>query len=88
MAEKVIAVDFGGTNIRGGIVDEHGTIESRVSKRTPQHESADEILSAIADLINELRNSDESIKIVGIAAAAVLDLRDLTKTEWPNVLHL
>lgn len=88
MVEKVIAVDFGGTNIRGGIVDKTGAIESRVSKRTPQYESADEILSAIADLINKLRNSDDSIRTIGIAAAAVLDLRDLTKTEWPNVLKL
>ena len=88
MAETVIAVDFGGTNIRGGIVDEQGNISSRASQRTPQYGPADEILSAVADLIIELRNSDPSIKTVGIAAAAVLDLHELSKTEWPNVLQL
>ena len=88
MTEMVIAVDFGGTNMRGGIVDVQGNISSRISKRTPQYQSADKIISAVADLIIQLSNSNDSIRVVGIAAAAVLDLRDLSKTEWPNVLQL
>src|SRR5437870_9289730 len=47
----VCAVDLGGTNLRAANVDREGSIHERVKVPTPKSDSAERIVSAIADAV-------------------------------------
>ena len=59
----VVAIDLGGTNIKGARVGADGAILARGWRKTVTHEGAGGVLSLIADLINELKTPD----VVGAA---------------------
>ena len=85
MAEKVIGVDLGGTNIRAGLVDQSGGIAKRVLVKTPHTTSAGDIVNAVVDLVKRVDDSGAAVKNVGIAAASVIDFQDFRKSMWPNL---
>lgn len=85
MSEKIIAVDLGGTNVRGVVIDAHGSISSRISRPTPDRSNAVELLDTFAQLVGDLKGQADDIGVVSVAAAAVLDKRDARKTKWPNI---
>ncbi|NEE07286.1 ROK family protein, partial [Streptomyces sp. SID7499] len=48
------ALDIGGTKIAGALVDEAGTLLVRAQRPTPAQESAEELMAAVASVIDEL----------------------------------
>ena len=63
---QTIGVDVGGTSIRAGVVDEHGSMLDTARVATPTEEGALE--DAIAGLVEDLRNRHDVVA-VGLAVA-------------------
>ncbi|GAA3530314.1 ROK family protein [Amycolatopsis ultiminotia] len=61
-----IGVDVGGTSVRAGVVDEHGSLLDTARVGTPSEENALE--DAIAGVVEQLRNRHE-VAAVGLAVA-------------------
>lgn len=51
MAQSVLAADLGGTHLRAALVDHAGKVSHRSECPTPARASADELITAIADLL-------------------------------------
>ncbi|MDN5893632.1 MAG: ROK family glucokinase [Nocardioides sp.] len=66
-----IGVDVGGTKIAGGVVDRNGKILESVKVESPAEDST-AIVTAIADMVNDLK-SRHDVEGVGISAAAFVD---------------
>ncbi|ROS43075.1 glucokinase [Amycolatopsis thermoflava] len=62
-----IGLDVGGTSVRAGVVDEHGSILDTARAGTPAAEDALE--DAITAVIDELRNRHDDVAGVGLAVA-------------------
>lgn len=61
-----VGVDVGGTSVRAGVVDEHGTVLDTAVTGTPGEESALE--DAVAGVVDELR-ARHVVRAVGLAVA-------------------
>ena len=79
----MIALDVGGTQVRGAVVTDGG-ITSRISIRW-EHDAASVSadLSLIVDVITTLRDPAPDAVAVGIAMAAMVDKRGVVQS-WPN----
>lgn len=85
MAGHVIAIDLGGTNIRGALVRADGHVEARESVSTNAHDGPDAVISRIADVIGIVSAEAEAAVPVGIASPGPLDPRTGTILFTPNL---
>ncbi len=53
MTRTVLAADFGGTHLRAALVDESGTILSRVDHPTPEEATPESVIARVVDLLAE-----------------------------------
>lgn len=83
----VIAVDLGGTHLRGGAVDEKGRIHRRFKQGTPREADSAKLVQAIVSAINECRRltSIDGAKVRAIAVAVPGDVRDGCIGSAPNI---
>jgi glucokinase len=65
-----IGIDLGGTNIRGGLVDQ-GALQSVLSRRINAQGSADEVLAELFSLTDELMNNP--VDSIGIGVPGLVD---------------
>jgi glucokinase len=80
-----IAIDFGGTNLKGAIIREDGTILEREQRPTGSANGADVVLANLVQLIADLRaKAPESIG-VGLGVPAPINHRDGVAVTFPNV---
>mgnify|MGYP001565965465 CR=1 FL=1 len=80
-----IAIDFGGTFLKGAIVREDGTILEREQRPTESAKGADTVLANLVQLIVDLRaKAPESIG-VGLGVPAPINHRDGVAATFPNV---
>lgn len=85
MAEHVIAVDLGGTNIRGALVSQDGTIVHRSSLPTKAIEGPAAVIERIVHVINEVAGDSGPDTPVGIASPGPLDPRSGVILFTPNL---
>jgi glucokinase len=71
-AERVIAVDLGGTKMLVGVVDREGVVVRRVIEPT-ETESTEDLLRQLERLVGELR--DGSVGAVGLGIPSTIDQR-------------
>ncbi|HUW78548.1 MAG TPA: ROK family glucokinase [Candidatus Nanopelagicaceae bacterium] len=81
-----IGIDVGGTKILGGIVDDHGQILVKARRNTPSEGGAT-LISAIADLANELRRQSHVVA-VGLSIAGFVSSDRSTMFATPNIAGL
>jgi glucokinase len=70
--KRVIGVDLGGTKILAGLVDSAGRVETSLERATPIG-SQQELVSALIDVVDELRTPD--VTAIGFAVPARVDRR-------------
>ncbi|MDQ3525998.1 MAG: ROK family protein, partial [Chloroflexota bacterium] len=73
MAGHVIAIDLGGTNIRGALVRADGHVEKRESVRTNAQEGPETVIARIADVVGIVSEEAGADIPVGIASPGPLD---------------
>src|SRR5436305_13432250 len=87
MGKRILAADLGGTNLRMAVVEENGRIEHRERCSTPQINSAEAIVSAIADLAKSCTDAvgQANIKVLGVAIPALMNLGEGKIDIAPNL---
>lgn len=83
--EQVIAVDLGGTNIRGALVGRDGAIIRRASMATEAAQGPDAVIRRIIDVIGRVADGTDARVPVGIASPGPLDPRTGTILFTPNL---
>jgi len=78
-----VGIDIGGTKIAGGVVDEDGRVVARARRATPSTDST-AVLDAIADLVEEFRDS-YAVRAVGVGAAGYVDVTGSTVVFSPHL---
>ncbi len=74
MAEgAVIAIDVGGTSIKGAVVDAGGHFMTRVSRPTGADRGPDAVVTELQDAIAELRAQHSDARAVGVVVPGVVD---------------
>ena len=81
----VIAVDIGGTFVRGALVDPDGTIAFRTEHPTDPSAGTKSIVGIVEDVI--ARDSDAPVVAVGIGAAGFIDAARGAVTFSPNFVY-
>jgi glucokinase len=74
----VVALDVGGTTIKGGLVDRQGTVAARLRRPTPSRdEGPDQVLAEVLATIEELAGAQErrSVRAVGVVVTGIVDER-------------
>ncbi len=62
IAQTAIGIDLGGTNLKGGVVDDTGRVLLKRSQPAPPKDSsADEIVASLVGLTRELRRESEAL---------------------------
>lgn len=82
--KKVIALDLGGTSLKGAIVDEDGSIGI---KQTEQTEGLDKdgVVAAVVKMIEDLAKEDKRITTVGMGMPGPLDPHSGVVLVTPNL---
>lgn len=83
MADVVIAIDFGGTNIRAAAVDRTGRILQRERVPTYAHEGPDAVISRIAECAKRVMCGSE--RFIGVASPGPLDPYNGVVLGLPNL---
>jgi glucokinase len=75
----VVALDVGGTTIKGAVVDRDGTVLARLRRPTPPHDHGpDQVLAAMLATIDELTGTaprGDGVRAVGLAVTGIVDER-------------
>jgi len=71
---KTVGIDLGGTNIKGGLVDENGNITNQKSIKTLIEEGKERVCSRMIELINEVADG-EQVR-VGIGSPGSIDRKN------------
>lgn len=83
--EQVIAIDLGGTNIRGALVGRDGEIIRRASVATEAAQGPDAVMRRIVGVIDRVADAIDTRVPVGIASPGPLDPRTGTILFTPNL---
>jgi glucokinase len=70
----VVAVDVGGTTIKGAVVDREGALLRELARPTPAQDGPDAVVAELLDVIAELRSAGESVPAaVGVVVPGAVD---------------
>jgi glucokinase len=92
-AEWVLTtLDFGGTQLKGAVVNENGKVHAGLRRQTPSGDGADAVLIGLLDALNALRGhvpTDATPTAVGMTATGIVDERaglaiDSANVGWRN----
>ena len=87
MADNVIGIDIGGTNLRGGLVDSQGNIIKRMKILSEADQGIDKLIDNLAGFIEEI-SQGESVYDIGIGIPGIIDSKQGVVTEAPNILNV
>lgn len=86
-----VGVDFGGTNIKTGIVDEHGKVLSRLSIPTEADQGVDHVIARLAkgafDAMDQAGVSKSDVAALGVGAPGTMSHKDGVIIRPPNIPH-
>ncbi len=86
MSKVYASVDLGGTNMKGMLADESGTILISKSVPTLSYEGPQKVLLRIADLVNELaRQKNVKPLAMGMPMPGLIDLKNGVTKFLPNL---
>ncbi|GAY08128.1 ROK family protein [Pseudonocardia sp. N23] len=73
-----IGLDIGGTNIRGAVVADDGTLLAEVSERTPETSDGTTMTKILLGITQQLHADHPEVSAIGVGAAGIV--------EWPTGL--
>ena len=71
--ESVIAVDVGGTTIKGAVVHRDGTFVHELSRATPSGRGPEAVVAELHSVIADLRELDPAVAAVGVVVPGAVD---------------
>lgn len=82
-----IGVDVGGTETKGGIVDESGTILARADRATDVQAGTKGIIGIVEELLGRASEQGIEIACIGIGAAGFINAETGSATFAPNLVY-
>ncbi|HTW11928.1 MAG TPA: ROK family protein [Solirubrobacteraceae bacterium] len=73
MSDAVIAVDVGGTTIKGAIVDRAGHFSDEIAAPTPAQRGPDAVVAELLTVIGELRHRADGVGAIGVVVPGAVD---------------
>lgn len=77
---RAIGLDIGGTNVRGAVVADDGTLLAEVSERTPETSDGTTMTKILLGITGQLLTAHPEVTAIGVGAAGIV--------EWPAGLIL
>ena len=87
MADRVIGIDIGGTNLRGALVDSEGNVLNRMQILSQADEGIDQLISNLSDFIKDI-SQGHHVKDIGVGIPGIIDSKNGIITEAPNILNV
>jgi len=87
MNEGIIGIDLGGTNLRGGLVNEKGEIIRKIHKSSSSFRNSDTLLKGLECLISEL-SQGFIIRGIGLGVPGGISFKEQRITQSPNLPYL
>lgn len=87
MADKVIGIDIGGTNLRGALVDREGNILKRMRILSEADQGIDKLIDNLVGFIKGI-SEGESMQDIGIGIPGIIDSKNGIITQAPNILNV
>jgi glucokinase len=86
----VVAIDVGGTTLKGALVDPDGAADSAQCRPTRAEQGPDAVVEAVLDLAADLAATDPRPSAVGLAVPGIVDdeagiVRESTNLGWREV---
>ena len=85
----MVALDVGGTTVKGGLVDHDGSVMARLRRPTPPHDNGPgEVMATILATIDELAGAGSAgagVRAVGLVVTGIVDERRGTAVHSENV---
>ncbi len=81
---QIIALDLGGTSLKGAVVDDRGVISAR-EKEATQSKTREEIVAIIAEMVRRLTKHAPDVRGVGLGMPGPLDPFSGTVLVTPNL---
>lgn len=80
-----IALDLGGTQIRGALVNAKGELRNRVALQTASHAGADAVIAQLVDAAHSVSGGEKNIVGVGLSSPGPLDTDRGLTLGLPNI---
>ena len=87
MADKVIGIDIGGTNLRGAVVNENGDILKRMKIASQADQGIDKVIDNLAGFIKDISKGEKAADI-GVGIPGIIDSKEGILTQAPNILNV
>lgn len=87
MADKVIGIDIGGTNLRGALVDGSGNTLKRMKIHSGADQGIEKLIDNLAGFIKDI-SQGESVYDIGIGIPGIIDSKEGIITEAPNIMNV
>ncbi len=87
MADTVIGIDIGGTNLRGALVDGQGNILKRMKILSEADQGIDRLIDNLADFIKDISLGEE-VYDIGIGVPGIMDSENGIVTDAPNIINV
>ena len=83
--EKYMGIDVGGTNVKIGIVDREGGMESKIKYSTETLRSGEDFVNGYIDILSEEFEKHPYIKEIGMGIPGTLSVNRSTCLEVPSI---
>jgi len=87
MADNVIGIDIGGTNLRGALVDSEGNILKRMKILSEADQGIDKLIYNLTNFITDI-SKGEKVTNIGVGIPGILNSKNGTITQAPNILNV
>ncbi len=87
MADTVIGIDIGGTNLRGALVDSEGNILKRMKILSEADQGIDRLIDNLAVFIKDISRG-EKVYDIAIGIPGIIDSENGIVTDAPNIINV
>jgi len=87
MADNVIGIDIGGTNLRGALVDSEGNILKRAKILSEADQGIDKLIENLSSFIADI-SKGEKVANIGVGIPGIIDSKTGIITQAPNIMNV
>ncbi len=87
MADNVIGIDIGGTNLRGALVDSEGNILKRAKILSEADQGIDKLIENLTSFIANI-SKGEKVANIGLGIPGIIDSKTGIITQAPNIMNV
>ena len=87
MADKIIGIDIGGTNLRGALVDSEGKILKRAKILSEADQGINKLIENLTSFVANI-SKGEKVANIGLGIPGIIDSKNGIITQAPNIMNV